>query len=261
MVRPAGPEKVIAVRRASPTVAAAGRAEDLGAHVVAVRGLETRLGEARRTVVEAHHDRGRVAQPVVAPVRLDQGVGGRVHLDRDRAWVEESQHVEVVDERLEENGVRRHPGRVEPAGIPGQRAQQPRRADLPGIEQRPRGRPVGCEPSLEPDLQRHACVACRRDGAVGGGQGEGHRFLAVHTLARLRRRNDQIGVEPRGGGDHHRVDLRVVPHLRGVGVEPVSIEFLAAADRIGDSDQPDARQTPAHAPLRSMRHPLHWNVP
>ena len=187
------------VRRPSPIVGHAARTEHLAAHVVAVRGLEAGLGDARRrrcrtcTVTTAVSSR-----PAVAPVRLDQRVRGGVHLDGLRAGVEEPQRVEVVDQRLVEDRVRRHPGRVEPARVAGHRPQQPRRAQRAVVEQRARRSPVRGEPAVEPDLQHYSGGAGGVDRPVQVGQRQRHRLLAEHGLAgpRPRRRSGRRGTGP-----------------------------------------------------------------
>ncbi len=54
---------------------------------------------------------------------------------------------------------------------------------------------------------------------VGLGQRDRHRLFHKHMLARQQRIAGDVALDTKGGGDGHRVDLRVGQHRRVVGVE------------------------------------------
>jgi hypothetical protein len=154
-----------------------------------------------------------------------------------------------VDQRLVEDRVGRHPGRVEPAGVPGHRAQQPGGAKPAVLEQRAGGGPVRGEPPVEPDLQHDPGGAGGGDRPVGVGKGQRHRLLAEHRLAGAGRGHDQVGVEPGRRGDDHRVNRRVGQHLGGIGGRTIGAKGggqpLGGVRRgIGHRHQPRPRDPP-----------------
>ena len=74
------------------------------------------------------------------------------------------------------------------------------------------------ESGLKPDLGRDA----RRLDGVGDladrGEVRGEWLLGEERLVRRGDRRDEVTMEPGGGDDGHRVDIRIVDEVRPVGV-------------------------------------------
>ena len=112
-------------------------AEHLAAHVVAVGGLEAGLGRRRwRRCRSCTTTTAVSSRPAVAPAPGSTSASAVAYTSTGLgAGVEEPQRVEVVDQGLVEDRVRRDAGRVEAAGVAGHRAQQPRGAERAVVEQ------------------------------------------------------------------------------------------------------------------------------
>ncbi len=85
----------------------AGGAKHFAPDVVAVERIEVRLGHRDGPVAVGDGDDGGIQQSAGLRPGCDQGIGHGVDTDGNRAGVEPVQGVEVVDQGLQEDGVRR----------------------------------------------------------------------------------------------------------------------------------------------------------
>lgn len=99
--------------------------------------------------------------------------------------------------------------RAEGAWIARQGADELRGADLAGVDG---GATLGkglVPAPVEPDLERHAGRMGRGNRPVRIFKGQGHRLLAEDRLAGFGSLHQHICMEPRGGGDNHRIEPRM----------------------------------------------------
>ena len=101
---------------------------------------------------------------------------------------------------------------------------------------------LGHEAPVETHLQNHACVVGRRDRPVGIFECQRHRLLAEHVLARVRGRDDKVGVGGGGRADRHRLHNRVGDQREWISVCPWGVSLGCGGFGIGDGHQGGVRE-------------------
>ena len=139
--------------------------------------------------------------------------------------------------------------RVGRGHVPQRGAEQRDLAQLARGDPGRRGRPVGVEPAVEADLQRHARRLDGLDRRDGGRPVERERLLAEHRPPRLRRGHGELGVRAGGGRDR---DRRPSARRSSSNVVAAGTPYSAAtaAARSGSASYTQASSATAHRRAR-----------